>query len=351
MHNVRLLAAASVLVVAAGAAPAQAQTLTYSLFERYLESLREQAGIPGLSAAIVQDGSVAWERGLGRQDVEGNVPASPDTPYYIGDVSQTMGAALVLRKCLEQDTLELSDRVTRWVPDYPDDDARVSNLLTHTTNSGEFEYSLDRFAGLTSVIVECADQSYGHVLYDEVFNRFGMQNSVPGTSFTGPASPGTVPFDSGTSTRFADVMRRAAVTYRLSGGRAVRSEVTPPALSAATGVLSTVRDLARYDMALQSGALIETQSLTASWTQAVVQGRALRTGLGWFVQNYNGEPLIWQFGLIRDGHSALVLKLPRRNLTLIMLANSDAMTSGYNLNNGDVTTSPFATLFLRFFVP
>jgi hypothetical protein len=61
--------------------------------------------------------------------------------------------------------------------------------------------------------------------------------------------------------------------------------------------------------------------------------------------------LIWQFGLIRDGHSALVLKLPRRSLTLILLANSDAMTSGYNLNNGDVTTSPFATLFLRFFVP
>jgi hypothetical protein len=116
-------------------------------------------------------------------------------------------------------------------------------------------------------------------------------------------------------------------------------------------VLSTVRDLARYDIALQSGALIEAPSLAASWTQAVAQDRALPTGLGWFVQNYNGEPLIWQFGLIRDGHSALVLKLPRRNLTFIALANSDAMTAGYNLQNGDVTASPFATLFLRFFAP
>jgi CubicO group peptidase (beta-lactamase class C family) len=337
--------------VTTGASPVQAQTLTFTLFERYLESLREQAGIPGLSAAIVQGGSEVWNRGLGRQDVEGNVPASPDTPYYIGDVSQTMGAALALRKCLEEKTLELSDRVTRWVPNYPDANATVANLLTHTTNAGSFQYSLDRFAGLTSVIVECSDQPYRHVLSGEVFDRFGMQNSVPGTSFTGSASPGAMQFDSGTSARYADVVRRAAFSYRLSGGRMVRSDVTPPALSAATGVLSTVRDLARYDIALQSGALIEAPSLAASWTQAVAQDNALPTGLGWFVQNYNGEPLIWQFGLIRDGHSALVLKLPRRNLTFIALANSDAMTAGYNLQNGDVTASPFATLFLRFFAP
>ena len=112
-----------------------------------------------------------------------------------------------------------------------------------------------------------------------------------------------------------------------------------------------MRDLARFDIALGSGSIIAQQSLAASWTQAVAQGRALPTGLGWFVQNFNGEPLVWQFGLIRDGYSALVLKLPARNLTFIALANSDAMTAGYNLNNGDVTASPFATLFLDFFVP
>ena len=67
------------------------------------------------------------------------------------------------------------------------------------------------------------------------------------------------------------------------------------------------------------------------------------------MQNYNGEPLIWQFGLIRDGHSALVLKLPRRNLTFIALANSDAMTVRLQLENGDATASPFAALFLEFF--
>jgi CubicO group peptidase (beta-lactamase class C family) len=252
---------------------------------------------------------------------------------------------------MEQDTLELTDRVTRWVPEYPDGSALVANLLTHTTNGGTFEYSLDRFAGLTPVIVECADRPYRHILYDELFDRFGMRNSVPGPAFTGSASPGAMQFDSGTSDRFSDVVRRAALSYRLSSGRAVRSDVSQPVLTAATGVLSTVRDLARFDIALQNGAIIETQTLQTSWTQATADGRTLPTGLGWFVQNYNGEPLIWSFGLIRDGHSALVLKLPRRKLTLIALANSDAMTSGYNLNRGDATASPFAKLFLQFFAP
>ena len=357
MYIVRSLAAASIFLLAVGLPAAQAQNFAYDLFGRYLGSLREQAGIPGLSALVIQNNIVVWEKGFGMQDVEGNVPAAPDTPYYIGDVSQTLGAALLVRKCYEQDSLELGDRVTRWVPDYPDPNATVGHLLTHTTNAGSFQYSLDRFGGLTGVIVECADLPYRHVLYNEVFSRFGMTGSVPGTSYAGTAFPGAAQFDAAVVTRFDDVTRRAAVTYKLDRGRAVRSEITQPSLTTGTGVLSTVRDLAQFDKALASGAIIASGSVAASWTQAVSQGGPLPTGLGWFVRNYTspttreGEPLIWQFGLIRDGHSALVLKLPRRNLTFIALANSDAMTAGYNLENGDPTASPFAKLFLDFFVP
>ena len=47
-----------------------------SLFERYLDALRQQAGIPGLSAAIVEDGRTVWERGFGLRDVENSLPAA-----------------------------------------------------------------------------------------------------------------------------------------------------------------------------------------------------------------------------------------------------------------------------------
>ena len=49
--------------------PAQAQVIVYEVFGAYLDSLRDQAGIPGLAAAIVDSNGIVWERAYGRQDV------------------------------------------------------------------------------------------------------------------------------------------------------------------------------------------------------------------------------------------------------------------------------------------
>jgi len=45
------------------------------------------------------------------------------------------------------------------------------------------------------------------------------------------------------------------------------------------------------------------------------------------------------------------VKTPNRGLTFIILANSDGLNAPFALESGDVTSSLFATLFLRFFVP
>jgi CubicO group peptidase (beta-lactamase class C family) len=292
-----------------------------------------------------------WERGLGKQDIEANVNTSPDTPYFIGDLSQVIGASLVLRKCLEQDSLELSDRVTRWLPEYPDREVTIEQLLTHSTNDGVFKYDLARFSALTAVVEECADLPYRHIVNDEVFERFAMASSAPGLAVGGAAQPGGVLFPEPTLARFAEVARRTAPAYRVDRGRPVRSDTAPLPLSAAVGIVSSVRDLLRFDVALNSGVIIEPPQMVTSWTQAQPSGVAIPSGRGWFVQNYKGEAVIWQFGLVVNGHSALMIKVPARNLTFVVLANSDGLTAGYNLANGDVTASPFGSLFLRFFVP
>jgi len=41
--------------------------------------------------------------------------------------------------------------------------------------------------------------------------------------------------------------------------------------------------------------------------------------------------------------------MPARRVTLIMLANSDGLSTGANLKSGDVTQSPFVKIFLRLF--
>jgi hypothetical protein len=73
-------------------------------------------------------------------------------------------------------------------------------------------------------------------------------------------------------------------------------------------------------------------------------------GIGWFVQRYNGEKVVWQFGMGEDASSCLMITLPRREVTLIVMANSDRMVRPFSLEEGDVSLSPFARVFLNLFV-
>jgi CubicO group peptidase (beta-lactamase class C family) len=122
-------------------------------------------------------------------------------------------------------------------------------------------------------------------------------------------------------------------------------------LTPAGGLVSTVRDFAQFDLALRKGILLRPETLEAAWTAAPgAGGQPLPHGLGWFVQQYNGERVVWQFGVSPNASSSLVMTLPARRLTLVLLANSDGLVKLFPLAAGDVTISPFAKVFLRLFV-
>ncbi len=320
------------------------RSLPISLFERYLESLRQQAGIPGFSAAIVQNGQRVWETGLGFQDVENLVRATPDTVYPVLDLSQTLASTVLLQQCLELRTLELTDKVRRWNPQFSEDGTTVAQLLSHAAADGGFRYDTSRYAQLHTVIDQCASQRYGPLLAREILDRFGLTDSVPGHDLGDSSSEQRRLFSVSALERYSAVLRRVAPPYKVdSNRRASRSDYSRPSLSASTGVVSTVRDLARFDANLDI--LMASSTRERAW-----QSGSLPTGLGWFVQRYNGERVIWSFGLARDAYSALYIKVPGRSLTLILFANSDGLVAPYNLSDGNVTTSHFAQTFLQLFV-
>ena len=60
-------------------------------------------------------------------------------------------------------------------------------------------------------------------------------------------------------------------------------------------------------------------------------------GLGWFVQTYRGEPVVWQFGMGANASSSLVMTLPARGITLVLVANSDGLAKPATLAAGDIT--------------
>lgn len=339
---------AALALVALGPSTQAQDSLPVSLFERYMESLHRQTGIPGLSAAIVQNGQVAWERGFGYRDVAGLVAATPDTPYPIEDLSQTLSATLLLNRCVERSHLDVGDEVRRWDPAYQDDGTTVGQLLSNTSSSGDFNYDRVRFAALTAVLEQCVGGAYPQIIADDLLGPLGMSQSVPGADLGDSLSPDRLLFSSGALDRYAAVLSRRALPYRVdSRGRPTRVDVANDALDASTGIVSTVRDLARFDAALDDGTLLDPATRTSAWTRV----GSTPMGLGWFVQDHMGERIVWHFGLERDAYSSLVIKVPARRLTLILLANSDGLVGPpYDVSNGSLASNLFASVFLSLFV-
>ena len=318
--------------------------------EHYLEALRQQAGIPGLSAAVVQDGQIVWERGFGFENVESRIRATPDTPYYVGGLSQSLAAVLLLQ-CVEQKRLSLDSPVRAYGLSLPEEGATLRQVLSHSS-AGSYRFAPDKYAQLASVMEWCAPQPYRKSVAHRVLEFLAMRDSVPGTDLQ---DAGVVPerlFDPAALERYARVLERVAVPYRIEGrNRAVRAEPPPrEGISGANGLVSTVRDLAEFDRALDSTLLLLEETRAGAWSpMPAADGTSMPTGLGWFVQRYKDEPVVWQYGHVPNAYSSMIIKLPNRRVTLILLANSEGLAVPFDLQAGDVTKSLFAMLFLRLF--
>src|SRR5258707_5293693 len=102
-------------------------------------------------------------------------------------------------------------------------------------------------------------------------------------------------------------------------------------------MIATVHDLDKFDVGLKNGILMQKETLAAAW-----RASGGPHGIGWFVQSYNGENVVWQFGAGENGSSSMTITLPARSLTLILVANSNRLTKGFRLGGGDIFASPFA---------
>lgn len=346
-------------VLAAGRGSAQDQ-FPYQIFERYLEPLVQQIGMPGLSAVIVQDGRIAWNKNYGYADVEKKIAAEIFTPYPVGGITQAMTGVL-MGVCIDRFHINIDDQdIRNFAPAFPIAGTSVRQVLAHATD-GRFRYDPARYSALTGAVEskECFNQTYRQATAVEILDRLALTRSVPGLDLARPeGAAARALFDDATIKRYQAVLADVAVPYRIDAkGRAVRSEYPSYGLDASGGLVSTAYDLAQFEMALDRGVPLSASTLDKMWsnasftfqTPAPATTIVMPTGLGWFVTNESGQRLVWTFGHIQDAASALIVKMPSKRLTLILLANSGGLAKGYDLENAHVTSSPFVKVFLRLF--
>ena len=312
-------------------------------FEARLEELRTQSRIAAVTAVIVKDQGVAWIRHFGLADLAGGRAPTDTTIYHLASLTKPF-ASTVLMALVEEGRISLDDPVSQYGVILAGPGViRVRHLLSHTSE-GEpgttFRYNGDRFALLDSVIARGAGMPFAEALQARIIARLGLRRTAPNPRSGAFAVTGL------DRTAFEAGMARG---YTPSGGGHTLTAY-PSQFSSAAGLTAAVLDVAAFSMALDRGELLRAETRALAFAPTVnPAGDTLPYGLGWFSTRYRGVRVVWQYGLW-TANSSLILKVPERGLTLILLANTDGLSSPWLLGAGKLESSPWAREFLDAFV-
>ena len=100
--------------------------------DAYVKPYLDIGGFNG-TILIAKSGKILLSKGYGLANYELNVPNTPQTKFHIASVSKTFTAAAIMM-LQERGLLNVSDPLTKFIPDYPNGDKiTVHHLLTNTS--------------------------------------------------------------------------------------------------------------------------------------------------------------------------------------------------------------------------
>ena len=331
-------------------------------FEKRLDLIRQSLDIPAMSVAVVHKQAVVSARGFGVVDIAKGIEATETTPYPIASITKTFASAVIMR-LVEAGKLDLDEKFSTYDPEYSQWCAQLKSLshpsardyncdseritirhhLTHTAQGKpgtNYEYNGLLFARLSAVVDALSPKGYVRSIEEDILKPLGMNDTALGLN----------------DPNKADVAARMAKPYTLDRdwNPVEPRSINPPLnnVNASSGIISTVMDLAKYDVAIDRDIVYSPQAKQQIWTTEMsATGSRFPYGLGWFVLYVPGSNnrLPWHYGWYADAFSSMLFKVPEMELTLILLACTDRASSVFWLGNGDPLRSPFVTAFLDAF--
>ena len=127
-------------------------TVTRGDIDDYIINEMGKRHIPGLSASVVIDETVAWQNAYGYADIEQNIIVTNETLFKIASVSKTI-TATALMQLYEQGYFDLNDPINDYLPfdvvhpDYPSTNITFHMLLTHSSGINDNWNYLFHFVG------------------------------------------------------------------------------------------------------------------------------------------------------------------------------------------------------------
>ena len=341
------------VVVSSGAAERAVRTQSPNVgeFTKEIRDWFKVLRMPGLSVEVVEDGKIIhWQR-EGFADVERKAPIEEESIFWLASVTKTF-SAVMLMQYEEEGKLSLSDPVMQYpfvsvgfFPQRINERVQLRHVLSHTSEGvpGDcFVYHGGRYNFIYGVFEQMSGEKYPEALHGELEKRVLRPLKLEST-LTGYPTTNQSSLRGRVVTPYSfDATKRE---YRVNQG-AMSQQVAYPS----SGLLSSVKDLAAYTTALDEDRLV-SRSGYAKMTAPFVtnSGQPAGYGLGWFTETFAEIPLHWAYGY-GDSDSAILLRVPSRKMSLIVLSNCDLTSAFARLGGGNPLHSPAVVSFMKHFV-
>ncbi|MCP4158299.1 MAG: beta-lactamase family protein, partial [bacterium] len=209
---------------------------------------------------------------------------------------------------MEQGKLNLDDPVEKYgiKLDSPLP-IRVKHLFSHTSEfrpGAYYKYNGKRFLLLGKVIEAVTGESFKDLLIKKIISPLGMKETAPGGKKN--------------KALYKSVLANLAAPYLPNKKNIPVKSTYPDHFSCAAGLISSVLDMAKYDIAIDENKFLTPKLQKLAFTPAKSTVREkLPYGLGWFSQvekvlispGPDSLRIIWHYGYW-NCNSSLILKIP-----------------------------------------
>jgi CubicO group peptidase (beta-lactamase class C family) len=342
------------LAIASARAQTGSTALRDSLEARSM-AFYTSSGTPGLAVGVWKDGEVIYARGFGVAAVGDQRPVTPRTVFHMASISKTFVATAIMQ-LVEQRKVQLDDPVTKYVPYFRLKDDRyrvitVRQLLSHTAGMpdvtnyawdtpeyddkalerwirglkdstliaapGEkWEYSNIGFELLAELVATVSGESFEGYVKQHILRPAGMAHS---TFLMTDVDSANLAFGHESS----PTGQRRAYPYnrRHAGSSTMHSNVEDMLRygAAHAGRGTSFLQRATYDLMWKAERDISTDF--RGWLRRY-NLKKMEMGLGWFLIEYDGGPIMNHDGGDRGFRSSLLVS-PDRKTVVVVFVNSE----------------------------